>query len=423
MTLILSHPTGNQFVRAATKGLVKKGRLWRFYTTLAVLPDSFLEKLSRQKAFSVLKRRSYDKELGTLTNTYPWLEMGRLLSAKMKWNRFITPEKGLFSVEAVYENLDRRVASTLPAARESGVSAVYAYEDGAYHTFKRAKMLGIGCHYDLPIGYWKAARDMLGSERERWPEWVQTIQGFQDSEEKLNKKDQELLLADHIYVASSFTAETVRDYFPSILCPIEIIPYGFPPVFETRVYPTQEGRRLKLLFVGGLSQRKGIADLFAAVRSLEKNIELTVVGRKPNVDCQALDNELARHTWIPTLSHAEVLEQMRNSDVLVFPSLFEGFGMVITEAMSQGTPVITTDRTAGPDFIEHGRNGWLVPAGNPEALRTQIEELLDWPNAIEKNGRAALVTARKRPWSTYGEELATRIEQGLRESLLANEGI
>jgi glycosyltransferase involved in cell wall biosynthesis len=48
----------------------------------------------------------------------------------------------------------------------------------------------------------------------------------------------------------------------------------------------------------------------------------------------------------------EVLREMQRHDVLVFPSLFEGFGLVIVEAMSQGLPVITTSHTAGPDIIE-----------------------------------------------------------------------
>ena len=100
---------------------------------------------------------------------------------------------------------------------------------------------------------------------------------------------------------------------------------------------------------------------------------------------------------------------MREQDVLVFPSLFEGFGLVITEAMSQGTPVITTDRTAGPDLITHGENGWLIEAGSTEALKQAIEELLYRPEMIESTGRAAMETARLRPWEVYGMELAKAV--------------
>ena len=100
---------------------------------------------------------------------------------------------------------------------------------------------------------------------------------------------------------------------------------------------------------------------------------------------------------------------MREHDVLVFPSLFEGFGLVITEAMSQGTPVITTDRTAGPDLITHGENGWLIKAGSTEDLQQAIEALIGKPDVIAANGRAAMETAKKRPWEKYGQELSDAI--------------
>jgi glycosyltransferase involved in cell wall biosynthesis len=102
---------------------------------------------------------------------------------------------------------------------------------------------------------------------------------------------------------------------------------------------------------------------------------------------------------------------MQENDVFVFPSLFEGFGLVITEAMSQGTPVITTERTAGLDFIDNDDNGWLVKAGDTTALRFAIENLLANPEKIKKAGLAARETALKRPWQVYGKELAAAIKE------------
>ena len=122
------------------------------------------------------------------------------------------------------------------------------------------------------------------------------------------------------------------------------------------------------LFVGGLSQRKGIADVFAAADHHQDDVELTVIGRGQVDDCPPLKVALGRHRWIPSMPHDQVLKEMRAHDVLLFPSLFEGFGLVITEAMSQGTPVITTDRTAGPDVFEDGKSGWLVTPGDTDAL-------------------------------------------------------
>lgn len=168
-------------------------------------------------------------------------------------------------------------------------------------------------------------------------------------------------------------------------------------------------RALKLLFVGGLSQRKGIANMFAAVDKLLPHVELTVVGRKSTNDCNALNAALSKHQWIASLPHSEVLKLMQAHDVLLFPSLFEGFGLVITEAMSQGTPVITTDRTAGPDLIDHGHNGWLVEAGSTDAIQKCLEDILVNPEKIKEVGQAASNTAKGRPWEVYGIEIADAI--------------
>lgn len=406
MNVLIHHPTGNANVRAAVAGLLQADMLAEFYTSIATFPGGTLHRLSAWSPLAELNRRRFDGSLQTKTQMWPWREIGRIVASKTGLTSLIKHESGFFSVDSVYHSLDRHVAAGLSQAAGQGTMAVYAYEDGAAASFRRAKQLGWQCFYDLPIGYWRAARRLLEPERERWPEWVSTLGGFQDSAAKLARKDEELRLADRILVASQFTASTLRD-FPGILAPIEVIPYGFPAVADTRQYAgTGHGRPLKLLFVGGLSQRKGIADLFAAVEALRPHVELTVVGRKTTNDCPALDAALNRHRWIPSLPHAAILDLMREHDVLVFPSLFEGFGLVITEAMSQGTPVITTERTAGPDLITHGHNGWLIEAGSTPALQAAIEELLHRPAAVAKAGQAARETARHRPWAVYSQELA-----------------
>ena len=412
--ILLSHPTGNAFLRVLGESLKDSGMLYAFYTTVACFPGTILYNLSKYKPMLEIRRRSFDESLRSYTRSWPWLEAGRLLAGKFKWYTLTTHEKGMLSVDAIYRNLDRRVARDLTESLGKNVEGVYAYEDGAYATFLQAKKLNIICLYDLPIGYWRTARRLLRHEYENNPEWSSTLSGWKDSDSKLYRKDNELGLADHIFVASSFTKQTLADY-PGDLPSVSVIPYGFPPAVAERAYPPLRGRALRLLFVGGLSQRKGISYLFDAVDELQDKVELTVVGRKAVQDCSALNLALSRHTWMPTLPHEQILQLMQEHDILVFPSLFEGFGLVITEAMSQGTPVITTERTAGADFITHGENGWIVEAGNTEVLIKQIEELLTQPELIRQNGQSALETARKRPWSLYGEELAGKIKKVLQK--------
>ena len=404
------HPMGNANVRAAGVGLAQAEILAGFTTAIACFPGDVIDRISTINAFSEFSRRRFDSHLKPLTHTWPWLELGRLIALRTGFRNLTRHETGPLSVDAVFHDLDKRVANNLKFAIKDGIKAVYAYEDGAEFSFREAKRIGIKCLYDLPIGYWRAARQLLEIERERWPEWSPTLTGFHDSEKKLARKDEELRLADHIFVASQFTAKTLQS-FPGPLAPIEVIPYGFPSVTASRTYaPISRNQPLKLLFVGGLSQRKGIANLFAAVGKLQPHVSLTVVGRKASNECPALDQALSKHRWIPSLPHNEILDLMREHDILVFPSLFEGFGLVITEAMSQGTPVITTDRTIGPDLIEHGQNGWLVEAGSTFAIEETLEHILANPEIVAEVGTNAMETARNRPWSVYGIELAEAIK-------------
>lgn len=408
--IILSHPTGNANVRAAVKGINDSTLLSEFHTSVACYPGNLFDILSKVGPLSEIGRRSYDPSLASLTRLSPWKEMGRMLALRLGLKNFVQHEIGCLSVDAVYRSQDIYTAKVLKKDSLK-VKGVYSYEDGAFFSFCEAKKHNVLCLYDLPIGYWRAARLLLESEKSRWPEWLPTLTGFNDSDKKLAKKDAELKMADCIFVASSFTANTLKE-FPGTLPQIKVIPYGFPDVGPVRDYTFhKEKRKLKLLFVGGLSQRKGIADLFEVVEDLGNDVELTIVGNKSTNECLALDVALSKHVWIPSLPHREVLQLMRNHDVFVFPSLFEGFGLVITEAMSQGTPVITTERTAGPDLINHGENGWIVKAGVHQDLKEVILHIVNNPTEVKRLGDNARETAKLRPWSSYGRELSNSINE------------
>lgn len=406
MNIIFSHPTGNANVRAALSGLKKAGILSVFHTSIAVFSGNKLFRISQNKLFSELKRRSFALELRRVTICHPFTEAGRLMVTRLKLRRLFQKENAIFSIDAVYRNLDHAVARSIRNSLEADI--LYSYEDGAYESFVKAKQFKIKCFYDLPIGYWRSARRIMEEERLKRPDWASTLIGFNDSAQKLQRKENELSLADQIIVASSFTKRTLDEY-PGKLAPVTVIPYGFPKVADHRTWQNLNGRPLKLLFVGSLSQRKGIANVFEVVKTLGDRVLLTIVGKKPVDDCIPLNQSLTLHHWIPSLPHAEILKLMQANDVLVFPSLFEGFGLVITEAMSQGTPVITTDRTAGADLIDHGVNGWLVQAGSTESLLICIEKLINDTSQVERAGKAAMETASKRPWTDYSFELSSFI--------------
>jgi glycosyltransferase involved in cell wall biosynthesis len=404
--ILLSHPTGNANVRQAAWALNEAGLLSEFWTSISwndrhpvnrVLPRS----LSRE-----LGRRAFPHVGRDRVHCSPWMELGRLAAQRLNLP-LSSHEGGKFSIEAVYCGLDSKVAARLH--RAPYISGVYAYEDGALASFRAAKQLGIKTIYDLPIGYWKHYRELIEEEAILEPEWAATLQGKRDSEEKLRRKDEELALADNILVASEFVRTTLRKA-GSLPAKITVIPYGAPA--DHRVQKaTNPGGKLKVLFVGALSQRKGLSYLLRAVGALASNIELTLVGRRV-AECRPLDAALRAHHWIPSLAHAAVLEEMSRHDVMVFPSLFEGFGLVILEAMSQGLPVITTPNTGAPDFVSDGEDGFIVPIRDAEAITERLQLLLD-RDRLAAMSQAAIHKAAQRSWEQYRHRVAALARQSV----------
>lgn len=406
--VIIYHPTGNANTRSAVNGFYHAGILHSFHTCIAYFKNTLLYKFS----FGPLKefrRREFSSFLRPYTHTYPLKELIRLISFKLHMNQWITHETGKYCIDEIYHNLDKKVGKYL-TKKSTSIDAIYAYEDGALETFQIAKKLHKICIYDLPIGYWRSMHELLGQERKKNPQWANILGGFNDSPNKLRRKDEELALADKIYVASSFTKNTLTKY-PGKLADIEVIPYGFPPINANRSYTSIQNRKIKVLFVGGLSQRKGLSYLFEAIKGLDKNIELTIVGKGAIDQCEALTTALKKTNYIPSLPHEQILKLMSEHDLFIFPSLFEGFGLVITEAMSQGTPVITTERTCGPDIITHGKDGWIVKAGESAPIHELLQTFITKPELLAKVGKEALKTASSRPWQCYEKELSNSVKR------------
>jgi starch synthase len=347
--------------------------------------------------------RRLDPRLRAFVRQHPWREIGRLAGARLGWQKQVAEEGHWFSIENVGRNIGESAARSIRHwPEETGVA--YGYEDGARELFEAAQERGWRKIYDLPIGYWKAGRRLYAEEAERQPEWAATLQGIRDSSEKLKRKDEELALADAVVVASSFTRDTLETSGAKTILKI---PYGCMPAAVRRTGRTS---KLRVLYVGALTQRKGISYLFEALSGLSTVAELTLIGAKPSGECPALDRELGKHRWLGTMSQDKVFAMMNEQDVLVFPSLFEGFGLVMLEALARGLPVIATPHTGGPDILRDGVDGWIVPIRDAEAIRQKLELLAANREMLEAMSESALQTARKRTWEKYRGELRASLE-------------
>jgi alpha-maltose-1-phosphate synthase len=411
MPLLAAHPTGNANARALASALAGAGLLDEFHTCLDYPADDrclrWLPATLRREA----ARRRLPANVKPHARLHPARELIRLLGPRLGLSALTRRETGPCSVDGVYRALDRTVAARLP--RRPALRGVYLYEDGAASAFAAARALGLRCFYDLPIGHWRAARRILGEEAELSPEWAATLQGLRDSPAKLARKDEELALADTVFVASSFTRSTLAG-LPYTPADIVVAPYGAPsPPAGLTPARRAPGQPLRVLFVGSLGQRKGLRYLLDALAALGSGFELTLIGVPASARCDPLAAALRRHRHLPSLPHAEILAEMSRHHAFVFPSLFEGFGLVLLEAMACGLPLIATPHTAAPDILTEGREGFVVPIRDSAA----IAEKLAWLAADEDRRQALSAAARARAgdftWPAYGLALTQALRTRL----------
>ena len=107
----------------------------------------------------------------------------------------------------------------------------------------------------------------------------------------------------------------------------------------------------------------------------------------------------------------EFLREMSRADVFVFPSLFEGFGLVLLEAMSQGLPIIATAHTAAPDLIKEGESGFIVPIRSAQAIAEKLDLLARDSRLLSEMSHAARETAAEYTWEQYRARLSHALEE------------
>lgn len=403
----LIHPTSNPFARNAANALGEVGLLEEVITSIAHNPkgniNNYLKLLPKQVSNTIaseLGRRTWVAPEGVAIKTHPWREATRMTLVKSGLSsRLGLGKQG--PIDWVFASLDRHFAKH----HLRGLAAVYAYEDCAATTFEVAKQQGILCLYDLPILFYRMTREILQEEAELFPEFSSS-QAIREPEWKLKRKEQEIKLADHIFVASSITQQSLlrEGVSPE---KITVIPYG-APIDYFQPQPKSD-KIFCALFVGRVGPRKGVHYLIKAWQELRlPQAELMLVGINefPTNWLAQLPSGV-RH--IPSVPHSTLNKYYSNANVFVFPSLVEGFGLVLLEAMACGIPVITTPNTAGPDIISDGVEGFIVPIREPEAIKEKLEWCYQHPAELESMGRAARRKAEQLTWELYRQRLADKV--------------
>ncbi len=180
--------------------------------------------------------------------------------------------------------------------------------------------------------------------------------------------------SDLIIAVSEFTAGQVSELLGFDRARIRVVPHGvhFPAVCERR-------ERKMVLFVGALQKRKNVLGLVDAFQRMPNDWTLVLAGAASGYECKPILERVAgsqaagRITVAGYVGQEQLKRLYSEASIFAFPSLDEGFGIPVLEAMAHGVPVVTSNRSALPEVA--GDAALLVNPADPNSLSAALQQL------------------------------------------------
>ncbi len=352
-----------------------------------------------------------------------WLPAGVAARVERELRRRYTPELDprhlrIFGLSEWAEVFARRLGSTriADAVNISGnrrfgrqvirllgrepVDVVWGYNTSALEVFRWAKQHGIRCVLDQTIGHPRAMNEMFAAEYRVHPAYFGKEYTPFDAA-AIARQDEEAALADIVVCGSDFCADTMRDNgcAPDKL---RVVPYGFSDRLFPEGPPARAplaGRPVRFLFVGTLEPRKGVPYLLEAFAEIPpSDATLTLIGRC-DIPAPVMARFAGRVTHVPHLPRDELIAHYRAADCFIFPSLFEGGGLVLYEAAAAGLGIVQT-RFCG-DGVRDGKNGIVLDRIDAASVGAAIRGVLADREQLVRWQDASWRMRKERSWEAY----------------------
>lgn len=210
----------------------------------------------------------------------------------------------------------------------------------------------------------------------------------------------ELDRAQAVLCGSAFVARTLRDRCPSRVR-LLVAPYGVESEkFHPSLASDDRRRPLDVVSVATLTPHKGVLDLTSAFARIPQSAAmLTLYGSAPH-GVSWIQGGSQYHGG--RLTHHGIADRLRQADVMVLASWFEGLPLSVLEALASGLACIVTDR-GGDEAVRDGIEGFVVPPGDPDAIRDAVMKLSSQPELLASMKQAARRRAEEMSWERYAE--------------------
>lgn len=400
----MSH-SGKQHSYQVAEAMNREGYLKKFYTS-SYISNPFIQDFITQSKNQYWSRRFIKGLSGSVVSANWRYEFKEVLYRKLGYS-------GAAVNQLVYErdvNFDNFVSRRI---EKKDFDIFWGFQGSCLKSLKMARNSARQGICEMTIAHLPFANKILSEEAKLNPKWAETIDfgNFPSSfQERLISEPHE---ATNVVAISEFLKRTlVEDDVPA--SKIKVIPLGCPVddiKFIEQAKPIRN-RSLKVLFAGRVTQRKGMSYLLDAVTGFTKSeLELHIVGNIHGAGSEF--HKLKQcYKYSPGISQQQLFQKYCEYDLLILPSLVEGFGLVSIEAMCAGLPVITTPNTNAFEILQDGYNGFMVPIRDESAISKALRQFRDMDdNQFQIMRMNARNTALNYSWSGYRNNLMNYLKE------------
>jgi len=395
------HP-GRQHSWQTAQALQDAAALAWFATALFYQADRWPYRL--ENALPNPMRRKVRQYFEKITNTQIDQSAVRVLGA-WEWIERLAAKSGWLRTAEIVNRVGNKKFQhgVLRLIKGEPVPRLWGYDTSCADVFEAARPAGVICVLDRSIGHPATLRRIIEKEQTTFPDFFVGKVGI-PSNASIAEADREIAHADHIVVGSQFCADTLIEAGAKREL-IYIVPYGYDTELfsDTRPERADLGQLpVRFLFVGTVSPRKGVHHLFEAFKRIPKERAiLTVVG--PMAIPPEIMARYASHIdYRGPLSRVDVAREFAKAHCFIFPSLFEGSGVVLCEAIASGLGIVQS-RNAGDGVRDSslGANGIELGEISAAAIQAAVEQIADRPQILLRWSDASWALRPERSWQAY----------------------
>jgi len=383
MNILVTHP-GRQHSHQLARALHERKRLTGYWTGV---PSASPE--GKGSLYRLLVRLSPQPTLNLPADRVRHCYVEPLV--RRGGNLLCAPERAVVWQHRAMHWFDRWCALDLPG----DVDAVVCYENAALHAFRAAKNQGTTTILDA------------ASFHHQWQDTVYEPVEPDDAHARINAhKDREIERADHVLTVSELARESYveagvpDEKVTSVPMGAELSDFSPPDPFRK---PGDDS--LTFLFVGHAGRRKGTDTLLAASKSLHAAGVPHRIQFAGDIDDALFRDAPSTVEQLGYLGREALVQAMQRADVLVLPSRHDSFGRVVVEAMATGLPALVSEHVGARELLTEGESGWVVPAGDVDALAAQMQWCVEHPEQVAGMQKTAVNAAQDYTWAAYRDRV------------------